>query len=115
MLIELNEKLADALAERHLQLEDVCSSPETTRRFVDSMPSSDVAVSLTAAAHRNPETRWTADRIFDIDALSAAVPYCDFVATDREATHGLRSEGVPGRLKTLVTATLGDLVEAMSI
>ena len=78
------------------------------------MPSSDVCVSLTTAAHRNPQTRWTRNRIFDNDALSVAVPYCDFVVTDREATHALHAEGVPARLGTCVVATLDELVAAMA-
>ena len=64
--LELQQQLEEALAARGLEYEDVCSDPVSTRRFVDSMPSSDVCVSLTAAAHRNPQTRWDRNRIFDI-------------------------------------------------
>jgi hypothetical protein len=106
---EINEPFFEALSARGLELEDIAGKPESARRFVDSMPSSDVAVSLTAAAHRNPQTRWTANRIFYIDALAVAVPYCDLVVTDREASHALHAEGVPERLGTEVMATLSDL------
>ena len=43
------------------------------------MPSSDVAVTLLTARHRNPEARWTANDIFDIDSMSVAVPDGDIV------------------------------------
>jgi hypothetical protein len=40
-------------------------------------------------------------------------PYCDFVATGREATHALHADGVPTRLQTTVAATLDEIVEAL--
>jgi hypothetical protein len=114
LALELREQLEEALAARRLVLEDVCGDPVSTRRFVDSMPSSDVCVSLTSAAHRNPQTRWTRNRIFDTWGLSVAVPYCDFVATDHEAAHTLHSEGSPARLATAVVSSLDALVRAIS-
>lgn len=114
LAFELLEKLQAGLAARGLELEDVCGDPESARKLVDAMPTADVCVSLKAAAHRNPQTIWTHNRLYDIDALSVAVPYCDFVATDREALHALESEGVPQRMRTTVVATLDELVEAMT-
>jgi hypothetical protein len=73
------------------------------------MPSADVSVSLITAAHRNPQTKWTANDVFDIDALSVAVPYCDIVVTERHARHTLQVAGAPRRLRTDVLATLDDL------
>ncbi len=64
-------------------------------------------------AHWNPQTDWTANRMFDMDALAVAVPYCDYVATDREAAHALHAEGVPARLEATVVATLDELVDAL--
>lgn len=109
LFIELNEMLTEALGVRDLELEDVCADTESARRLVDSMPSSDVSVSLITAVHRNPQTRWTANDIFDIDALSLAVPYCDAVVTERHACHAVRAAGVPQRSRTEVLATLDEL------
>jgi hypothetical protein len=91
--LEINEMLFEALAARDLKLEDVWRDPPTARNLVDSMPSADVCVSLTRGAHRNPQTNWTANHIFDIDALSLSVPYCDVVATDSHACHLLKAAG----------------------
>ena len=113
LLLELNEKLHERLAARGLDLDDLFPERGTARAFVDAMPTSDVLVSLTAAAHRNPQTDWTANRMLDMDALAVAVPYCDYVATDREAAHALHAEGVPARLETTVVATLNELVDAL--
>jgi hypothetical protein len=113
MAIEINEILTDALAARRLVLEDVFSTPDSARRFVDSMPSADVCVSLIEAAHRNPQTAWQSNDIFDIDALSVAVPYCDLVVTERHAGHALRVAGAPDRLGTTVMVTLAELAAAI--
>ena len=113
LALELNEVLFKRLAVRGLELEGVVGDPESSRRFVDAMPTSDVTVSLMAAAHRNPQTVWDVNRMFDMDALAVAVPYCDFVATDREAAHALHTERVPARLETTVVATLDELVDAL--
>lgn len=112
--LEINEILAEALAARQLSLEDVFAEAESARRFVDSMPSADVCVSLLTAAHRNPQATWTGNDIFDIDVLSVAVPYCDFVVTERHARHILESAGVPKRAGTAVMATLDDLEAAIN-
>jgi hypothetical protein len=109
LFIELNEILAEALAARSLEMDHVLRDAESARSFVDSMPSSDVCVSLLRAAHRNPQTRWTANDIFDIDALSIAVPYCDIVVTERHAHHVLRNDGAPGRTGTTVCSKLANL------
>jgi hypothetical protein len=98
--------LAQALAARNLELEEVFPDPKYARRFVDSMPSADVCVSLITAAHRNPQTRWTGNDMFDIDALGVAVPYCDVVVTERHARHALEIAGAPARSGTAVMATL---------
>jgi hypothetical protein len=73
------------------------------------MPSGDVSETLITAAHRNPQKQWTANDIFDIDALSVAVPYCQVVVTERHAGRTLPVAGLPARLGTDVLATLDDL------
>jgi hypothetical protein len=108
--IEMLEMLRDALVARGGQLEDVIRDPDSVRKFVDGMPSVDVCISLKIAAHRNPQTQWTPNTIFDIDALSVAVPYCDLVATDRAACHALRASGVADRLATEVVARPSDVL-----
>lgn len=110
MLIELNKMIMVALAARGLELEDVWTGPIAARQLMDSMPSSDVCVTLMVAAHRNRETRWTANDMFDIDGLSIAVPYCDAVLTEKHARQTLRAAKVPVRAGTNVFARPEELV-----
>lgn len=103
----------EAQRDANVRLAGVATEIEIARSFTDSMPSADVRISLLTAAHRNPQTRWSSNDIFDIDALSFAVPYCDIVATERHAHHVLRTHGLPERLGTTVVATLDDAVAAL--
>jgi hypothetical protein len=111
LLIELNAVVSEALAVRGLKIEEVFGDTPSARRMMDSMPSADVSVSLMTAAHRNPQTKWTPNDIFDIDGLSLAAAYCDVVVTDRHARNSLIAAGVPARAGTEVPATLAELSE----
>jgi hypothetical protein len=100
----------EELARRYADFASLISSPEAARRFTDCMPSADVWITLLTTRHRNPQTRWTANDIYDADALSVAVPYCDVVATEKHATSLLESKGLPERVGTVVVTSLDDLV-----
>ena len=113
MATDVIEDFTEGLAARGLQVEDVYADQVSSRRFTDSMPSADAYVTLLAAAHRDPNTKWTPNRMFDLDAMSVALPYHDLVATDREAAHVAVTEGLSERLGTFVTASLDELVAAL--
>jgi hypothetical protein len=110
LALEVQAMLDEALRARELSFTDVMPDAGAARRFTDSMPSADVRISLLTAAHRNPETQWEPNDIFDVDALSVAVPYCDIVVTERHAHHVIHTAGLPTRLGTRVLASLDELV-----
>jgi hypothetical protein len=110
LITDADAALNEVLGQHGLRISDVADEPQAARTFTDSMPSGDVWISLVTAAHRNPQTQWTTNDIFDIDALSVAVPYCDIVVTENHARSVLHAAGVPDRLRTDVFATLDDLM-----
>jgi hypothetical protein len=114
LALEIEGTHNEVLAAHGVRLPDLFSTPEDARRYTDSMPSADTWITLQTAAHRNAATRWTPNDIFDIDALSFAVPYCDIVATERHACHVLHAAKLPARVGTRVVATPEDLVEALA-
>jgi hypothetical protein len=68
------------------------------------MPDTDVTAVLKTSRHRDATRTWTSNDMFDIDAPTVAVPYCDIVGTDNDQTHALTATGlasqaasVPGR------------------
>ncbi len=109
LFFELNELVATGLVARGRQLDEVFTDVATARRFTDSMPSSDIAITLTTARHRNPQTRWSANDIFDIDAMSVAVPYCDIVVTEQHACHVLKTARADRRANTQLLTELNEL------
>lgn len=113
LALEIFDAQEEALKQRKIDLSDLYSDPESARRFSDSMPGADVWITLLTAMHRNPQTRWTVNDIHDVDALCAAVPYCDVVATERHASHLLHATGLPTRMGTKVVTNLDDAIEAI--
>jgi len=73
------------------------------------MPSAEVAIELKTAWHRNRDKNWDANDIFDIDALSVAVPYCDVVVTEKACHHVLETSGLGKRMNTALLRNLNDL------
>ena len=107
--IEIDGMLWEGLTARGVDLEDVFTDVDITRRAFDSMPSFDVSVSLKAAYHRNPAHRWKPNHVIDIDALASTIPYCDIVVTDNEVASHVVQTGLADRLETTVLSSMGDL------
>jgi hypothetical protein len=93
--LELSRGLEEALRVRGLTVGAVFADSDQARQFTDSMPSGDAWISLLTAAHRNPHSRWESNDIFDFDALSIAIPYCDLVVTDNHMCQLANTAGLP--------------------
>ncbi len=112
--IEFGNILPRALEERGLVLGDSISGPELGHTFVSAMPSTEVAIEIKTAWHRNGQRRWTANDIYDIDAMALAVPYCDVVVTEKACHHILRVASLPDRLETVVLDKLKELPRVLA-
>jgi hypothetical protein len=109
LMIEFQNILPRALAERGLALSDVASDVNVARRFVRAMPSTEVSITLKAAWHRNRDKQWSANDIYDIDAMALAVPYCDIVVTEKACHHVLEASRLGHRMHTALLRSLEDL------
>jgi hypothetical protein len=107
--IEFQNILPRALTERGLVLADVITDEESARTFVRAMPSSEVSIELKWAWHRNGDKQWTANDIYDIDAMALAIPYCDVVVTEKACHHILSAAGLGERMHTALLHNLNDL------
>ena len=114
LLIEFQNMLPRALAVRALTLEQLGSSLEAARTFIRSMPSTEVSIEIKTAWHRNSDKRWTPNDIYDIDALSLAVPYCDIVVTEKACHHLLNAARLGERMRTAILRRLDDLPDAIA-
>jgi len=116
LLIDLNAPTSEALAARGVpDSTEFLTDRDVARRVIDSMPSSDVFVTLVTAAHRNPQRRWTANDIFDIEAASTAVAYCDIVVCDSHVWHTIRAAKLEERAQVAVLDDLDDLAEQLDL
>jgi len=109
LIIEFQNILPRALNERGLVLTDLVKNPESGRRLVRSMPSTDDAIVLKAAWHRNGQRTWAVNDIYDIDALALATPYCDVVVTEKACHHILSIAKMGERMNTALLQHLTDL------
>lgn len=109
--VELLDTLLEALLRRgHSGIGVLVSEKADARGLIQSMPISSVAALLKAEQHRNPTRPWKSNDVFDIDALSLAVPYCDIVVTEKNRWHHLRTAKVDEQMNTVVLRRLDDLV-----
>lgn len=109
LCIEFEDILPQALSQRHLVLTDVISDRQSARKLARAMPSTNVSIELKTAWHRNPDKPWAANDIYDIDALSLAVPYCDIVATEKACHHVLNVARLGERMHTAILRDLEHL------
>ena len=106
---EFQDMLRRALAERQLALTDVISDQESARKLARSMPSTEISIELKTAWHRNRDKNWTANDIYDIDAMALAVPYCDIVVTEKACHHALTTARLGERMHTALLRDLNEL------
>lgn len=112
-VIEFQNILPRALAERGLVFADVIRDQEEARTFAREMPSTDVSIELKTAWHRNRDKPWNANDIYDIDAMSLAVPYCDIVVTEKACHHVLHAAHLGERMQTAILRDLTDLPDVL--
>ncbi len=105
VIVELMEMVNETLA---------ASDVDSARRLVDAVPSADVAVTLLTEYHRDATCKWRRNHIFDIDALSVALPYCDIIATDKQAVDALGRARIMERTGTHVVKSLDDAAAALT-
>jgi pectin methylesterase-like acyl-CoA thioesterase len=73
------------------------------------MPAAEVAAVLKTARHRNTALTWTSNDMFDIDALTVAVPYCDIVGADNAQAHALTVTRLADRMGTVIMRSVTEL------
>jgi hypothetical protein len=83
--------------------------PAAARTLTRSMPGTDVAAVLKTNRHRDATRAWTSNDMFDIDALTVAVPYCGTVGTDNAQAHALTVTGLATRMGTTIMRSVTEL------
>ena len=81
--------------------------------FLDDILSAAINITLSEKGFRNSYKTWTGNDMRDADAMSAAIPYCDVVLTDKYVASQLKKAPAVGKLGTLVLARLRDLAEIL--
>jgi len=81
--------------------------------FADAIPTMRLAVDLKYHLFRDSTKNWETNHLYDIDALSLAIPYCHAVLGDSEMTALLNRSDAGQRNGTVILASMSDLVEVL--
>lgn len=111
---ELDEQLRSGLEYYGIGIEDFFShGKQWLTEFLDGIPSAAVAMTLTEKNFRFAGRDLSGNDVRDGDAMSAAIPYCDIVMTDKHVAAQLKRSPAVTRQGTVVLSRLRDLNDAL--
>lgn len=84
------------------------------REFGRSVPTVHVKATLRACKHRDFNHRWDQHDRTDLRALSLAIPYCDWVVTEKRWAHIAKASGLCSAYNTNVGAGLSSIEGVLS-
>jgi hypothetical protein len=116
-LLELKTEMAafaKALESRRAFGEELVGDRAGLEAMIQLMPSLLVTIELKAALHRNSATKWDSNAMFDIDAMSVAVPYADVVVCDAETHSMLTRRHLGEQLGTVILRSPDRLAEVLA-
>jgi hypothetical protein len=111
---EIDSHLRAGLQQYGIGIDDFfANGKEWLTAFLDDIPGAAITITLTEKGLRNADKAWTGNDLRDADAMSAAIPYCDVVLTDKYVAAQLARSPAVARLGTLVLPRLRDLAERL--
>ena len=111
---ELRDQLRIGLDQRGIDINEFfANDKDWLTAFLDDVPSAAITMTLTEKGFRNADKKWKGNDLRDADAMSAAIPYCDVVLTDKYAAAQLARSPAVARLGTLVLRSLRELNERL--
>lgn len=121
LLHEHFDLLGEVMAEYRMSLERALrinverpgSGRPKMMEFSDRIPTMRLAADMKTALFRNAERVWQLNDLYDIDALSLAIPYCHVVLTDKDAADRVRRTKADERHGTHVLANFDALLERL--
>jgi len=115
VLMEYRDDLPLLLARANVSVESLMSKgKEWITAFLRDIPLLAVRMALAGQLLKNGSRAWSDNDSYDIDALGAAVPYCDVVVTENFAHHVLTKSGIAARLNTRVLRSLSELGDLLT-
>jgi hypothetical protein len=114
---ELAQELAEITSSLPLDVEkyakDVFSNEEKINNFVKDVPAAYVLFILNYARNTNKSRKIEPNDFYDLNALAAAIPYCDIVVTEREWANILIDNGIDKLYDTIILYEVEKLEELL--
>lgn len=110
-MMDIIEPLNEALDRAHITKVESADleGPDGLTGLLHDLPSRWVVHELRRQRHANRETKWKANDLNDLGALSVAIAYCDVVVTERLWTHLARQAHLDVENETFVVSDLADV------
>lgn len=108
---DIRRPIAEASYSLGLQPEQI---GDNWRQILETIPSRWVEMKLRHQRQANTQKTWQGNDLNDVTALAIAVPYCDWVVTEKSWASMLTAAKVPERFETTVTRSLHELAERLA-
>jgi hypothetical protein len=110
LFLEGQDKIAAALSRIGKSFQDLRALPdEQIAALIELVPCWDVERCLAVQLEQQWTRELEGNDVYDIAALTAAIPYCDVVVTERMWVHLCRVSGVAARYDTTVLSSVLDI------
>jgi hypothetical protein len=111
---ELRDQLRSGLEDYGIDITEFFDhGKEWLTGFLDDIPGAAVTMTLIDKNLRNSDKSWTGNDLRDADAMSAAIPYCDVVLTDKHVAAQIAKSPAVAKQGAVVLARLRDLSEKL--
>ena len=110
LFFEVKDKIATALLRMGRTFEDLRALPgEKIASLIDLVPCWDVERCLSVQVEQQWNRELQGNDVYDIAALTAAIPYCDVVVTEKLWTHLCNASGIDVRYNSRVVNSIFDI------
>lgn len=110
LFLEMQDKIEAALRGMGKSFDDLRALPdERIASLIDLVPCWDVERCLAVQVEQQWDRELEGNDVYDIAALTAGIPYCDVVVTEKLWTHLCNVSGVAARYNSEVLASVFDI------
>jgi hypothetical protein len=115
LFLEMQDKIEVALRRMGKSFDDLRGLPdEQIASLIDLVPCWDVERCLAVQVEQQWDRDLEGNDVYDIAALTAGIPYCDVVVTERLWAHLCKASGLAARYNSAVISAVSDIAPLLA-
>jgi hypothetical protein len=116
LFFDIQDKIQVALTSLGRTVQDLRALPDDQiAGLLNKMPCLDIERRLAVQVEQQSSRELQGNDIYDIAWLSAAIPYCDIVVTEKLWVHSCRVCGIDNMYRTQILRSLTELIESLQL